>query len=384
MAQNKESLALLPNGFADLLPPEADKEFDAIGALMKLFGQSGYRRIKPPLFEFEESLSASGPGASIMQGMFRLMDPMSHRMLGVRSDITAQIARIVRTRLAADARPLRLTYANDVLRTKGSAHRTERQFCQVGCELIGPDHVSRDVEACVLAVAGLKTLGIRDITLDLSYPALVRGILKDVEDETLRQLLRESLERRDAQSLDRIDHAAAPLLKTLLLSSGFSPGALESLNGLALHGDAKTWIARLSDICHGVQQALDEMGFDDVRLSIDTVENRGFSYKSGFAFGLFVRNVAGALGRGGRYDIRFGPDKTSESAAGFTLYMDTVGRALPEAEGKKIIYLADTESWKTVRDLQAQGHNVLRGATPEDRAQCTHEYKDGNIEKIKG
>ena len=98
--------ALLPEGLHDDLPPAAEHEAAVIDILLSAFRQHGYARVKPPLVEFEESLLA-GPGQGLSRNMFRLMDPISQRMMGLRADMTPQVARIATSRLAKRARPLR-------------------------------------------------------------------------------------------------------------------------------------------------------------------------------------------------------------------------------------------------------------------------------------
>src|SRR6266436_5105765 len=129
-------LALLPGGIYDLLPPEAEIEAAGTARLMGVLSAYGYERVKPPLVEFEETL-LSEAGAAMASDTFRMMDPISHRMIGVRADMTPQVARIAATRLAHKPRPLRLSYAGQVLRVKGSEMRPERQIGQAGAELIG-------------------------------------------------------------------------------------------------------------------------------------------------------------------------------------------------------------------------------------------------------
>ena len=118
MTQSLEK-ALLPAGLGDGLPPLADFEADMVDRLMASFRSHGYERVKPPLIEFEESLLA-GPGAALAEQTFRVMDPQSQRMMGVRPDITLQVARIAETRLRNAARPLRLSYNGQVLRVSVS------------------------------------------------------------------------------------------------------------------------------------------------------------------------------------------------------------------------------------------------------------------------
>ena len=122
---------LLPPGMNDILPPEAGFETATVNRLLGVFHAHGYAQVKPPLVEFEASLLA-GAGTAMTQQTFRLMDPVSHAMLGLRADMTLQVARIATTRLAHEARPLRLCYAGQVLQVSGSQMRPERQVGQAG------------------------------------------------------------------------------------------------------------------------------------------------------------------------------------------------------------------------------------------------------------
>ena len=119
--------ALLPAGLQDLLPPDAEREAGVEQSLVACFAASGYERVKPPLMEFEETL-LSGAGVAVAKESFRLMDPVSQRMMALRADITPQVARIAATRLGAARRPLRLCYGGQVLRVRGGQLRPDRQF----------------------------------------------------------------------------------------------------------------------------------------------------------------------------------------------------------------------------------------------------------------
>ena len=118
---------LLPAGLVDQLPDDAAFEAGVVEQLMARLARWGYDRVKPPLFEFEDSLLA-GAGAALASDTYRLMDPISQRMIGLRADVTPQVARIAATRLARSPRPLRLSYAGQVLRVRGSQLRPERQL----------------------------------------------------------------------------------------------------------------------------------------------------------------------------------------------------------------------------------------------------------------
>src|SRR5476651_431812 len=126
-ANDNDHRGLLPAGLADLLPPDAAREARAIDIAIERFAAFGYERVKPPLVEFEESL-LGGTGAGLAAQTFRLMDPVSQRMMGVRPDMTVQVARIAVTRLKHEPRPLRLSYGGNVIRVRGSQLKPERKF----------------------------------------------------------------------------------------------------------------------------------------------------------------------------------------------------------------------------------------------------------------
>src|ERR1700712_1942835 len=151
--------ALLPTGLRDLLPPDAETEAVSVEALMAVFASHGYQRVKPPLLEFEDSL-LSGPGAAIAAQTFRLMDPATHRMMGLRPDMTPQVARIAATRLTNAPRPLRLSYAGACVQAQGGSLLPDREIAQAGIELIGPDSPAADAEIIVLGAQALTALGL--------------------------------------------------------------------------------------------------------------------------------------------------------------------------------------------------------------------------------
>ena len=131
-------------------------------------------------------------------------------------------------------------------------------------------------------------------------------------------------------------------------------------------------------------KAIDQMGLEGVSVTIDPVEYKGFEYHCGIGFTLFAAGQRGELGSGGRYDVVFGDRKETESATGFTLYMDTVCRATTLEAPGNIVFVSSAESWETIRALQGEGWIVLRGTTEKDApASCTHEYRDGKIRELK-
>src|SRR5271165_857708 len=195
--------ALLPAGLCDLLPPDAETEASAVETLMTVFAAHGYQRVKPPLLEFEDSLLA-GSGTAVADQTFRIMDPDSQRMMGLRADTTPQVARIATTRLASAPRPLRLSYAGQCLRVRGSQLAPDRQIAQAGIELIGCDNPAADAEIVLTGAAALAALGLSRVSFDLTLPSLVPLLLAKAGIEgPARAALARALDRKDAAEVAR-------------------------------------------------------------------------------------------------------------------------------------------------------------------------------------
>ncbi len=362
--------ALLPAGMQDGLPPEAAVEARTLERLVTAFGGWGYRRVKPPLIEFEENL-LSGNGQAMSAEAFRVQDPVSQRMLALRPDMTLQVARIAASRLGSAARPLRLAYGGEVLRVKGSQLRPERQFAQVGAELIGVDDPKADVEVMVMAIEALGDAGAVDLSVDIGLPQLVSAIISNTEmDITIFETLRAHLDRKDAAGTramaGELDKEVCDTLCNLLDATGPADGALKKLSALKLKGEAGKLIEALGDVVSDVSKAM-----ADVTLTVDAVENRGFEYHTGVTFSFFAQGVRGELGRGGRYVA--GSNGNEEPATGLTLFMDTVMRAVAVKEEERAMLLPVGTPRDTARKLRAEGWvTVAQLDADEDEAEAAH------------
>jgi ATP phosphoribosyltransferase regulatory subunit len=373
-----KSLGLLPEGLHDDLAPVAGQEAAVIEGLLSCFAGHGYERVKPPLIEFEESL-LTGPGAQLSRHMFRLMDPISQRMMALRSDMTTQVARIAATRLSHVARPLRLCYAGQVLRVRGSQLRPERQFAQAGAELIGADSTAADADLLLWAAAAAAAIGVPELSIDLTVPGLVPILCRQLElADDVAETVRAALDRRDAPVLDGLAAELREPLTALLEAAGPAEPALAALGRLALPDEAGALVSRLAALVVEVgPQAT-------ARLTIDPGESRGFEYQTGVSFTLFAKGVRGELGRGGRYELVSG-----ESATGFSLYLDSVLRALPVPVAAEKLYLPYDAPAGEGRRLRAEGWRVIRGLAAESdsraeavRLGCSHILAAGQIDEI--
>ncbi len=372
--------ALLPAGLGDGLPPQAAYEADIIEKIIGQFLSFGYDRVKPPLLEFEESLLADS-GLSTLAKTFRLMDPVSQKMLALRPDMTLQIARISSTRLKNRARPLRLSYAGEVLRVKGTQLRPERQFGQVGAELIGSASPSSDAEIILMALEALTAVGIKNLSVDLGIPTLVPAICRELglsDDEVASA--NSALDRKDAASVAALGGEAAVVFGKLLATAGPANAALEALEALDLNGEAAEERANLIEIA---QLVLDQA--KEVNVTIDTVERRGYEYHSGVTFTFFALNVRGELGSGGRYLS----GSEQEPATGVSLFSDSLLRALPAPKKTKRLFLPVGTSLEECRQVRKEGwsaisatENIQDNVKEATRLGCTHIFINSEIREL--
>lgn len=379
--------APLPAGISDQLPPHAAFEAQVVERLMAAFAGYGFDRVKPPLIEFEDSLLGGG-GAVLAEQTFRLMDPVSQRMLALRPDMTMQIARIAQTRLTNRPRPLRLGYAGQVVRVTGSQLRFERQFGQVGAEIIGATSPAADAEVIVMATAALEDLGMSGLTVDLGLPTLVPAILADQSlSHDQWSHIRAALDRKDEAAIANlatvIGDRATNLLSRLVAATGRADQAIDLLRETPLPQSAASERAELIAVFEVVRA---EAG--DLTISIDPVENRGFEYHTGVTFTLFARGVRGELGRGGRYMAGMA-DGEGEPATGVTLFMDSIVRSLPVPRVVRRVFLPAGTPSSEGRRLRAQGWVTVNGleqepapATQAAGQRCTHVFIDGDARKV--
>lgn len=353
---SRTEASLLPVGLYDQLPPAAEMETRALHSLLQSFGHFGYAQVGAPLLEFEETL-LSGKGADLSPHSFRIMDPISRRMLALRADMTMQIARIASDRLRDTPRPLRLCYAGQTLRVQSESLDPRRQFRQIGIELIAETTLKDGADAEVIGVtlAALHATGLTDLTLDLNAPGLVRALLTPLglSAETQQDLER-SLARKDSTMLAG---AALPdrlrdILHRLIKASGSAAHALPLLREVTL---TEATARQRDQLCTLVETL--QAQWPELAISMDVTGMRGFEYHHGVSFSLFSARTSAELGRGGRYML----DETSE-ATGATLYLDALHPLLqPPAERTRLLICGKADAAQ-LKDLQAQGFQTLLGA----------------------
>ncbi|GGB66888.1 ATP phosphoribosyltransferase regulatory subunit [Blastomonas aquatica] len=362
---------ILPAGLADLLPPRAEQAARLTRNAMDVFAGHGYDRVSPPLVEYERSLASRMQGTG-RQHLFRMVDPTSMRTLAIRSDITVQVGRVATTLMASAPRPLRLSYAGQVLRIASDQLAPERERLQIGAELIGHDNIAAAQEVVRIAIEALSQAGVSGITVDLTLPDLVDTLAGTAFPLVPTEIssVRRELDMKDAGGLTAL---GADAYLPLLYAMGPFEVAITALAAIDAGGVLASRISALRQIVAGLP--------DDVTVTLDPTERHGFEYQSWFGFSLYAEGCAGVLGRGGTYAIPDGKGG-EEVATGFSLYPDgLLDMELNGGDGSAgKLFLPLGHDRAVAARLRAIGWRTLAALTDSDDAValgCTHRL-DGN------
>ncbi|MDP3858047.1 MAG: ATP phosphoribosyltransferase regulatory subunit [Stagnimonas sp.] len=316
-------LWMLPDGMEESLPQQAWRAESLRRALLDHYRGAGYELILPPFLEHLDSL-LTGAGTDLDSLTFKLTDPASGRLLGLRSDMTPQAARIA-ARHFADQPVVRLCYLGTVLRTRPDALGGPRSPRQVGCELFGTppgaSALSADLEVLSLMLHTLRLAGVAEVHLDLGHVGVYRAVVEQL-----------ALSAGDETALfDILQRKSRPELLGFAASLGIAASAAEALQALTtLHGDVtvlQTARRTLSRYGEGVATALATLEaviasvtkqHPALPLHLDLAELRGARYHTGLTFALFAPGHGRELARGGRYDGVGGEFGLARPATGFS------------------------------------------------------------------
>ncbi len=365
---------LLPENIADVLPSEARKTEELRRGLLDHFRRYGYELVMPPMLEYVDSLMPF-PDQDMDLRMFKLVDQLSGRTMGLRADMTIQVARIDAHLLNRKA-VTRLCYAGSVLHARPSGFHTTREPLQIGAEIYGHAGLEADIEIQSLALTSVQLSGLSKITLDLSHNGILHAILED--DERARRHYAEIVGMLRAKDL--------PGLKEF--TSGFATTVGDALAALmTLHGDLGV-LQRARQVLPAkprILQALDELAVlakstADVKVNIDLADLSGYQYESGAMFALYVEGLPNAVARGGRYDHVGEAFGRARPATGFSMDLREVARLLPAAAPASAIrapWGREPALTALIASLRAQGEIVIQlmpgEASGEQEFDCDRE-----------
>jgi ATP phosphoribosyltransferase regulatory subunit len=364
---------LLPESISDILPSEARRIEELRRRLLDLYRTYGYELVMPPTLEYLESL-LTGSGRDLDLTTFKLIDQLSGRTMGLRADITPQVARID-AHLLDRAGVVRLCYSGSVLHARPAGPLSTREPLQVGAELYGHAGPEADLEVVEMLLQSLRTAGVPRVRIDLGHVAIVRtlvGRLPGLAEDDVFPLL----QAKDAPGL------------SALLAGRAQDDATRALRALpGLFGPAADVLARarialpaLPTIVDALAQlerlaAAPQLAGGDglaVEIALDLGDARGYRYHSGAIFAAYVDGLPNAIGRGGRYDNVGAAFGRARPATGFSLELRELASLLPERPPTGAIRAPwgdDATLAEAVRALRAAGEIVVQVLPGHEHAQ---------------
>ena len=351
---------LLPEQIADVLPSQARRVEELRRTLIDRARGYGYELVMPPLVEHLESL-LSGTGAELDLKTFKLVDQLSGRMLGVRADMTPQVARIDAHLLNRDG-VVRLAYCGPVLHARASGALASRELLQYGAELYGHGGLEADLEVIDLALDAAAAAGLSGLQLDLGDARLLRGVLAGapLDAQALNELV-VALTRKDVALLSRLGAALPTAGRDGLLALTRLYGGAEVLDAARAELPSREPIRRaLDDLAWLARQVA--RAHPEVRVGFDLADMSGYAYYSGCRFALFAQDAAEAVARGGRYDEVGAVFGRNRPAVGFSLDLRALADVAPAPRAHAAVrapWGEDEALHAAVRRLRDEGHTVV-------------------------
>lgn len=355
---------LLPDGFEEAMPEEALRLERLRSSLLQVFHSWGYQVVQTPLAEYLDSL-LSGVGRDLDLLTCKITDQLTGKLMGIRADMTPQIARMDAHHLA-DSGPARYCYAGSVLRSRPAGPGEPREIFQTGAELFGCSGVEADLEILQLMAALLEQAGIADSTLDLGHAGVSRSLCLQAgfgmaQEKEYFSVLQSKSENDMQVFLGGLDIETA--LKTQLADLAGLHGGAEVLQRARqiLDTSLPEVASALNTLDNIVARIADTWNQD--HLYIDLAELRGYRYHTGIVFSAYTPGQGAAIARGGRYDDIAEAFGKNRPAIGFSADLRKLLRLVPaeNAEQRAIVVKTpiDRKTAARVRELREQGETVI-------------------------
>jgi len=364
--QQKDSW-LLPDGIDEILPAEAKHLEQLRGRLLDSFSSWGYDLVIPPFIDFLDSL-LTGSGHDLDLQTFKLTDQISGKMLGIRADMTPQVARMDAHNIKHEW-PTRLCYVGTILHTRGDPLEKTRSPMQIGAELYGHAGIESDIEVIRLMLEMLAITGLQNVHLDLGHVGIYRALSKQAGLTSLQE----------SELFDVLQRKARTELAELMLSYNIDNDLKNMLLKLPELNGNKDMIAKAQSVFakanDEVKTALADLvgiadklasHFPSLPISFDLAELRGYHYHTGVVFAAFIPSVGREIARGGRYDNIGAIFGRARPATGFSAdlkLLSTLSKpAYPSVQAELIFapYNEDSALTEKIRDLRAQQRAVVQ------------------------
>ena len=348
---------LLPEYIADALPPEAMQIERLRRKMLDLFRVHGYELVMPPLLEYLESL-LTGSGSDLKLRTFKLVDQLSGRTLGVRADMTPQVARIDAHLLNRQG-VTRLCYCDSVLHTLPASQAASREPIQLGAELYGYSGIEADLEAIRLLADALTIAGTPSSRIDIGHVGVFRALVRVAELEPeLEARILQLLQVKDVPGLRECCADIAEPYRSAFLRLPELFGGTDFLDKAAGELPSIPAIKAALESLQALRKAMPELP-----LSFDLADLRGYHYHNGVVFAAYYPGFPSAIARGGRYDGVGKDFGRARPATGFSMDLREIARLATVSEPSRAIlspYSATNPALAAVvKELRQQGEVVV-------------------------
>jgi len=371
---------LLPEGFRDSLPDLAVKEEKINSFFINLMKKNGYLLVRPPLLEFESSLFFLLEDNND-KNSFRVLDPISQKMMGIRSDITLQIARIACGSLANYPRPLRLCYSGEILKVNNNSLNLSRQEKQIGSEIIGVGNKNCENQVLTMIFEILNKLKIKNFVINFTMPTLINAISKDFNlSKNQIEFIKNKFRNKNTVGLEKISKSFEIAAKHLLDCVG---DASENLKKLKKKKFTKNISFEVSNFINIITRILKD--FPTMKILIDPLEVDESNYHTGLAFKVFSKSFK-ELFTGGNYSV------SNENCIGFSGYIESlIKESKIISEKQKKIFIPFDLKEKKKKKLQTKSYITLQAIKPLNKNQliknakifkCSYYYENKKIIKL--
>ncbi|MBI5235957.1 MAG: ATP phosphoribosyltransferase regulatory subunit [Deltaproteobacteria bacterium] len=330
---NTSSVISLPQGVRDILPDEAEKIGSVESGIVAVFAKRGFQRVITPLLEYVDTLSI-GMGEGLKERVLKFIDPSTGRVIAIRPDITAQIARLAATRLKEMPLPLKLCYNENVLRLSEPRDRDgkSREVLQLGAEFISAKaSPSADAEMISMAIESLLAIKLKSFKIDIGDVGFLKSVLETLKlADQERRAVKEAIAIKDRSGLEAVlADCAAPIAegdRALLISLTTLYGEEEVIEKAAGYTTNPAAHERLDNL-RAVVDIITQNGHG-AYITLDLGEMRGFDYYTGMIFEGFAAGVGKAILSGGRYDNLLARYGYPVAATGFAFDVENIVAAL--------------------------------------------------------
>ena len=369
---------LLPDGIEEVLPPMAGRVESLRRNLLDLYQSWGYDLVIPPFVEFLESL-LTGVGSDLDIKTFKVTDQLTGRLMGVRADMTPQVARIDAHSLKHQG-PTRLCYSGSVLHTRAANMLASRSPIQMGAELYGCNSMAADVEIVSLMLETINCASVKGVCLDIGNVAIYRHLVAAASlDSAQEKVLFELLQRKDKAGLQVfldnqvVDAAVAKQLSVLADLHGDKSVLARALTELAgAPAEVIKEIQLLVELAGAIEQS-----FPNIPLYFDLSELRGYQYHTGIVFSAYAQGHGQAVAKGGRYDDIGQVFGRARPATGFSTDLKALIEATTSSETDRVAVVLAPEGYDAplmsfIRSLRESGRVVVRALAADVTQEGQH------------